>query len=301
MTAKTNQRGDLYQRVTDRIVEQMEAGVRPWLQPWNSEHAASRIVRPLRSNGEPYRGVNVLMLWDAAECKGYGSPYWLTFNQAKELGAFVKRGEKSSPVVYAGSFKKAEEDEQGNEVEAEIPFLKEYCVFNAEQCEGLPERFFPTLEPLGEPVQQIEAADRFFRNTEADIHEGGSRAFYAVTGDYIQVPRIETFTDAESHAATVAHELAHWTRHPSRLNREFGRKRWGDEGYAVEELVAEIAAAFLCADLAIEPEVREDHASYLASWLFVLKQDKRAIFSAASHASRAVDYLHERQPVETIN
>jgi antirestriction protein ArdC len=114
--------------------------------------------------------------------------------------------------------------------------------------------------------------------------------------DYVRMPPFETFRDAESHAATLAHELTHWTRHPLRLNREFGRKRWGDQGYAMEELVAELGAAFLCADLAITPEVRDDHASYIESWLKVLKDDKRAVFTAASHASKAVEFLHGLQP-----
>lgn len=118
----------------------------------------------------------------------------------------------------------------------------------------------------------------------------------ALESDYVRMPPFETFRDAESHAATLAHELTHWTRHPSRLNRDFGRKKFADEGYAMEELVAELGSAFLCADLQITPEVREDHASYIESWLKVLKEDKRAVFSAASHASKAVDFLHGLQP-----
>ena len=153
------------------------------------------------------------------------------------------------------------------------------------------------------PCNGSSAPSRFFRRSnkvgsrcQADIRIGGDRAYYACEPDYVRIPRLECFRDSESHAATLAHELTHWTRHPSRLNREFGRKKWGDEGYAVEESVAELASAFLCADLAITPEVREDHVSYIANWLKVLNDDKRAIFSAASHASRAVDYLHSLQP-----
>ena len=120
-------------------------------------------------------------------------------------------------------------------------------------------------------------------------------AYYSVTHDAVQMPPFESFRDAESYYATLAHEGTHWTRHPSRLNRDFGRKRFGDAGYAVEELVAELGSAFLCADLELTPEVREDHASYIASWIKVLKNDKRAIFSAASHAQRAADFLHGLQ------
>ncbi|HEY4311528.1 MAG TPA: zincin-like metallopeptidase domain-containing protein [Pirellulales bacterium] len=142
----------------------------------------------------------------------------------------------------------------------------------------------------------MEHAERFFANTKADIRYGGNRAYYANEADYVRMPPFETFRDAESHAATLGHELTHWTKHASRLNRDLGRKKWGDEGYAMEELVAELASAFLCADLSITPEVREDHASYIHKWLKVLKDDKRAVFSAASLASQAADFLHGLQP-----
>jgi antirestriction protein ArdC len=295
-TTTTTKRADVYTRVTDRIVQELEAGVRPWLKPWNAEHAAGRITRPLRHNYQPYSGINILMLWAEAESKGYAAPIWMTFQQAKELGGFVKKGEHGSPVVYASKFKKNETGEDGCEVEREIPFLKEYTVFNVEQIAELPEHFYQLKQEPKAQLPRIEQADRFFSNTGADIRTGGNQAFYAITGDYVQMPRFECFRDAQSHAATLAHELTHWTRHPSRLARDFGRKRFGDEGYAVEELVAELGAAFLCADLAITPEVREDHASYIECWLKVLKDDKRAIFSAASHASKAVDFLHSLQP-----
>ncbi|WP_254508989.1 ArdC family protein [Anatilimnocola floriformis] len=297
-TSNTTKRADVYSRVTDRIVAELEAGVRPWLKPWNAEHAAGRITRPLRFNGERYSGINVLMLWAEAETKGYACPIWMTFNQARELGGFVKKGEHGSPVVYASKFKKSETDDAGQEVERDIPFLKEYTVFNVEQIESLPDWYYQLKETPKPQLQRIEAADRFFANTKADIRTGGTQAYYAAGSDHIQMPRFECFSDAESYAATLAHELTHWTKHASRLNREFGRKRWGDEGYAMEELVAELGSAFLSADLRITPEVRDDHASYVANWLKVLKDDKRAIFTAASYASRAVDFLHGLQPQE---
>ena len=145
-------------------------------------------------------------------------------------------------------------------------------------------------------MQRIEAADLFFANTGADIRHGGNRAYYASEPDYVQMPPFEAFQDAESYCATLAHELTHWTKHASRLDRDFGRKAFGDEGYAREELVAEIGSAFLACDLGITPEPREDHASYLDHWLKVLKEDKRAIFQAAAHAQKAADYLHGLQP-----
>ena len=296
-TDNTTTRTDIYTRVTSSIVEQLERGTRPWLKPWNAEHAAGRICRPLRHNGQKYSGINIIMLWMSAEMSGFVSPFWLTFNQARELGAFVKKGEHGSPVVYANTFKKTGQAEDGSDVEQEIPFLKSYTVFNADQVEGLPGYFYELAKAVQtQPLQRIEQAERFFANTKARIEYGGNRAYYAFEADYVRLPPFETFRDAESHAATLAHEMTHWTRHSSRLNREFGRKRFGDEGYAVEELVAELGSAFLCADLHITPEVREDHASYIESWLKVLKEDKRAIFSAASYASKAVDFLHNLQP-----
>jgi len=292
----TATRQDVYTRVTAKIVADLERGVRPWLKPWSAEHAAGRISRPLRHSGEPYRGINVLVLWIEAEARGFAAPIWLTFRQAKELGGFVKKGEKGTPVVYANSFTKTETDGEGKEVEQDIYFLKEYTVFNVEQVEGLPANFYTLAAPPKEKVERLADADRFFAATGADIRHGGSRAFYALEANYIQLPPFETFQDAESYASTAAHELTHWTRHPSRLDRDFGRKQWGDAGYAVEELVAELGAAFLCADLSITPEPREDHAAYLASWLSVVKEDNRAIFRAAAHAERAVAFLHGLQP-----
>jgi antirestriction protein ArdC len=180
----------------------------------------------------------------------------------------------------------------GEEQEHEIPFMKGYTVFNVEQIEGLPTHFYALAEPQIDPVQRIEHAESFFAATGADIRHGGNQAYYSVTHDYVQMPAFETFRDAESYYATLAHETTHWTRHPSRLERDFGRKRWGDEGYAMEELVAELGSAFLSADLDLTPEVREDHAAYIGSWLKVLKNDKRAIFTAAGHAQRAADFLN---------
>lgn len=289
-------RRDVYTRVTNHIVSQLERGVRPWFKPWSAENAAGRITRPLRANGKPYSGINILTLWASAEEQAFSCPFWLTFKQAQDLGGHVKKSERGSPVVYASTFTKTEMQSDGEESDREIPFLREYTVFNAEQCEGLPDYFYQMSQALKtKPVARIEQAERFFANTKADIRAGGNRAYYSNDGDYIQMPPFDAFRDAESHASTLAHELAHWTKHDTRLNREFGRKRWGDEGYAIEELVAELASAFLCADLNITPEVRDDHAAYIGHWLKVLRDDKRAVFSAASHASKAVDYLHGLQ------
>ena len=296
----TTQRSDVYSRVTNKIIADLEQGVRTWMRPWSADNTLGKIIRPLRHNGIPYKGINVVMLWSAAQQKGYSCPMWLTFKQTLELGGHVRKGETGELVVYADRIKRTEMDAKGGEVEREIPFLKGYTVFNADQCEGLPAHYTgKAVAPALPPQQRLDAADSFFAATGADIRHGGTRAFYAEKPDYVQMPPFETFRDAESYAATLAHELTHWTKHDSRLARDMGRKAWGDEGYAREELVAELGSAFLCADLGVTPEVRDDHAAYIASWLEVLKQDKRFIFSAASHAQRAADYLHNKQQSET--
>jgi antirestriction protein ArdC len=255
------------------------------------EPAACSITRPMRASGDPYRGVNVLLLWSEAVERGYQSSTWMTYRQAAALGANVRKGETGSLVVFANRFTAKEVDHHGEETEREIPYLKAYSVFNVEQIEGLPSKF--TQVPTApKPAQRIESAEAFFAATGATIRHGGNRAYYAPGLDLIQMPQRECFRDAESYCATVAHELTHWTSHPSRLSREHG-KRFGDETYAAEELIAEMGSAFLCSDLGITPEAREDHAAYLAHWLKVLKADSRAIFTAASMAQRAADYLHE--------
>ncbi len=288
-------RTDVYKRVTDRIITDLEQGVRPWQKPWNAEHTEGRIVRPLRHNGTPYRGINVLLLWTEAMAQGFASPTWMTFKQADALGAHVRKGEHGGLVVYADRFTKTKTDDTGEQIEEEIPFMKGYTVFNVEQIEGLPEQYYmkPTEPP--EPVIRIEHAEAFFAATGAIIKHGGNRAFYTRHADRIQMPPRESFINPEGYCATLTHELTHWTAHPSRLERQLG-KRFGDHAYAAEELIAEMGAAFLCADLAITPEVQPDHAQYLDYWLKVLKSDNRAIFTAAAQAQRAADYLHDLQP-----
>ena len=289
-------RTDIYQKITDQILCELERGVRPWLKPWSAGHGEGRITRPLRGNGVPYQGINVLMLWSEAIEKGYASPVWMTFKQALDLKAIVRKGEHGSLVVFADRIIRTETDsETGENAERAIPFMKGYTVFNVEQIDGLPEHYYGKPAPRSETVQRIERAESFFAATGAKVVSGGSRACYVPSTDNVHMPCIDFFRDSESYYATLAHEVTHWTRHPSRLDRAFGRKRFGDEGYAMEELVAELGSAFLSADLELTPELREDHAAYLASWIKVLKDDKRAIFTAASHAQRAADFLHGLQ------
>lgn len=294
----TNQstRQDVYSRVTARIIAELEKGVWPWIKPWSVEHAAGRITRPLRHNGIPYRGVNVLLLWGEALEKGYAAPLWMTYKQSQELGAQVRKGQHGALVVFADRFTKTETNDKGEAIEHEIPFMKGYTVFNVEQIDGLPAHFYAKPSnplPLSE---RIAHADAFVTATGAEIHHGGNMAYYAPARDIIQLPPFQAFKDKESYYSTALHELTHWTRHEKRLARDFGRQRFGDEGYAREELVAELGSAFLCADLGITPDIRDDHAAYLGHWLNILKDDKRAIFSAAAHAQRAADFLQQIQP-----
>jgi antirestriction protein ArdC len=291
-------RADIYARITERIVADLEKGTRPWVQPWNAGTAAGRITRPLRHNGQPYTGLNVLLLWSEAMARGFSSAIWMTFRQARELGAHVRKGEGGSTVVYASRFTKTEVDAAGGEIERDIPFLKAYTVFNCEQIEGLPDHYCQRPEPPVDPLVRIEHADRFYANTGAMIRHGGSKAFYAARSDSIQMPDLRCFRDAESYVAVLGHECIHWAGAPHRLNRDLSRYHTDQTERAREELIADIGASFLCADLGIVPELepRPDHASYVASWLKLLDGDRRAIFQAAAHAQRAVTYLHDLQP-----
>lgn len=295
-------RVDIYARITDRIVADLEQGVRPWVQPWSTRNTAGRITRPLRHNGTPYQGINIILLWSEALARGFASNIWMTFKQAVELGGHVRKGESGSTVVYASQFTRTETDDHGDEVERGIPFLKAYSVFNVDQIDGLPDQYYGAPAPAIDPVARIAHADTFFDGTGAKIVYGGTQAFYAPSTDHIQLPVFESFRDAESFVAIRAHETIHWTAPPHRVNRDLGRYHKDRSERSREELIAELGSVFLCADLGIVPELepRPDHASYLASWLEVLSNDKRFIFSAAAHAQRAVAFLHDLQPAASV-
>lgn len=284
--------GDPHQDVTDRILADLETGVRPWTRPWADGGLG---VRPLRHDGQPYHGVNVLTLWAEAALRQYVTPVWMTFRQALALGGAVRRGEKGVRVVYASQLTRPDPDAPEGDAGRTTGFLKSYTVFNLGQIDGLDDRYPAAPTPLLDPGLRRAALEAFFAATGAVIGHGGLHAYYAPGPDRIQMPPFESFVDAESYYATLGHEMTHWTRHPTRLDRDFGRQRYGDEAYAREELVAELGAAFLCADLGLALEPRPNHAAYLASWLNVLRDDKRFIFAAAAHAERAVAFLHGLQ------
>lgn len=292
-------RADIYARITGRIVADLERGVRPWVKPWGASNMAGRITRPLRHTGQPYSGINVILLWSEAVARGFRSPIWMTFKQALELGAHVRKGESGSLVVYASRFTKTETDAHGDEIEKDIPFLKAYTVFCVDQIDGLPDHYYaPVAEIKQDTVERIAHADVFFANTGAVIRHGGAKAYYAPSLDTVQMPPFESFRDAPAYYATLGHECVHWTGAPQRLNRDLSRYHKDRSDRAREELIADLGACFLSADLGIVPELepRPDHASYLASWLEVLSNEKRFIFSAAAHVQRAVAYLHDLQP-----
>lgn len=275
----------LYQEVTDRIVAQLETGDVPmWLKPWKTSVANGMTLLPSNfATGRSYHGINVPILWGAADDRGYPTPQWLTFKQAKEKGASVRKGERATQVVFT---KKLRITDRETEEEKQISMLRAYFVFNVAQVEGLPER--ENLAPPMTPDERDTKLALFFAATHADIRHGGNQACYVPSLDYIQMPPYGAFKSIEGYHATKLHELGHWTAHATRLDRNL-TGRFGTRAYAAEELVAELTAAFLCAHLGVTGELR--HAGYIKNWIELLKHDERAIFTAAAKASSAADYL----------
>jgi antirestriction protein ArdC len=285
----TKERFDIHQHITDKIVSAIERGAGEFHLPWH--RASGNILRPVNiASKKAYRGVNVVALWAYAETSGYSSGTWGTYRQWAEAGAQVRKGEKAAYVVF---YKELEIADETGESETRL-FARSTPVFAAEQVNGyqppvIDEQPVVTITP-------IEQAEAFVAATGAKIDHGGTRAFYRPSTDSIQLPPREAFigtstsTPSESYYSTLLHELTHWTSAESRCNRQLG-KRFGDQAYAMEELIAELGAAFLCADLKITEEPRADHAQYLTAWLSVMKADKKAIFTAASKASEAATFL----------
>ena len=272
---------DIYQEVTNTMIAQLEAGPAAWRKSWTSQVSDGM---PIRSCGTPYQGVNVLILWIAQAVAGHTSNQWMTYKQAVAKKAQVRKGQKGTHIVFTSTFTR--ENKQTG-LDETVPFLKSYTVFNTDQIDGL-----PVIEKVErDPIAAVAHADEYFAATGADIRHGGSRAFYVPSADHIQMPNRDDFKCSVSYYGTLAHETIHWTGHADRLARELNTCRFGNEAYAFEELVAELGAAFVTAKLALEMTPREDHASYVASWLKVLKGDKKAIFKAATLAQKASVYL----------
>jgi antirestriction protein ArdC len=281
---------DLYQEVTDRILASLEQGTMPWIKPWTS----TGYGLPMNATTKkPYRGINVLLLSIAAAEAGYTTDQWLTFKQALAAGVAVKKGEKATRIYF---FRKIEiDDKAADQSGAEaadrkvIPLLREYYVFNVAQLSApLPGA---TEKPAPREFIGNDAVDQFVASSGAQIFHGGDAAFYQPVTDKIGMPAPEAFKTPADYYATKLHELTHWTGHESRMNRLQKMARFGSEAYACEELVAEMGAAFLCAKFGLEGKLQ--HASYIASWIKVLKNDKRAIFTASSQAQKAVDFLEQ--------
>jgi len=293
MTKRTANRVDIHQDVTDRIIAALEAGRTNWELPW--QVTGRDAARPTNvASGRPYRGINVVALWAAAMKHGYEHGIWGTYKQWADRGAQVRKGEKATRIVFFKDVTIREQDpETGEAVRKTVPMAKASAVFNIAQVDGWDVVPTETRESRVEPV---EAAERFVAGTGAVIEHGGERAFYRASTDTIHMPAPSKFVGTatsgatEAYYGTLLHELTHWTGHETRCNRDLG-KRFGEQAYAMEELVAELGSAFLSADLGISPQPREDHAGYIAEWLQVLRNDKRAIFTAASKAAQAADYL----------
>lgn len=291
------QRKDIHQQVTDTIIRSIEAGAGTWQMPWH--RSGEGLNRPVNiDTHQRYRGINILNLWVAGEVSGFSSGVWGTYRQWQNRGCQVRKGEKGSLVVFYKELEFEAEDPSTGETELEKRLMaRASTVFNAQQVDGYEPEPLPVPE---NPVMPIDQAEALVAATKATIRHGGSRAYYNRGTDHIQMPERERFlgsetsTPTEAYYGTLLHELTHWTGHKSRCEREFG-KRFGDNAYAMEELVAELGAAFLCADLGIAPQPRPDHAAYIDGWLNALKADKKAIFTAASQASKAAEYLAAMQ------
>ena len=281
---------DVYARVTDQIINAIEQGVGNWRMPWHtSGKFASSPVNV--TSKKPYRGINTVCLWAAAQAKAYERGEWGTYQQWQERGAQVRKGEKATTVVFWKFANSAAETDDGESPKSgsHLLFTRGYSVFNAAQVEG----YTPKVDADAPMLERIEQAEAFFKAVGATVRHGGNQAFYAPVSDHIQMPPFAAFRESLGYYATLAHEHTHWTANAARCDRQLG-KRFGDNAYAAEELVAELGAAFTCAHLGLSTEPREDHAQYIQSWLRVLKADKRAIFTAASKAQQAADWLVQR-------
>ncbi|MEM8793818.1 MAG: zincin-like metallopeptidase domain-containing protein [Pseudomonadota bacterium] len=276
-------------RITAAIIEKLEQGTKPWVKPWRG----LPLSRPLRSCGTPYRGMNTFWLWMVADACGYASPYWMTYRQCQTLGGQVRKGERSTIAIFYKSYTKEIENSEGGQDTESRRVLKAYSVFNADQCDALPEFYHPKpLVAALEPEGREERLDAFFAEIDADLRHHGAQAYYEPLHDRVTMPPAELFEAYDHYYATLAHELSHWTGHSSRLDRGL-KNRFGSDAYAVEELIAELSSAILGAELGLPVSHLDHHASYIASWLKILKQDERAILTAAAKAEEAATLLLE--------
>jgi antirestriction protein ArdC len=277
---------DLYTEVSARIVAEMEAGAVPWVKPWSATPGANTPCNAVTNR--PYSGCNVVLLW-MAHASGYATPRFLTFKQASELGGNVRKGERGTKVYFVKQLQVR--DKSGDDAAATrvIPMMREYTVFNVDQCENLPTRITTRGEFKPRNADQRDATiDEFLADSGATIREGFGEAYYRSSDDLISLPRFDAFKNAGHFYSTAFHELGHWTGHKSRLARDL-RHRFGERAYAAEELIAELCSAFLCAEFSMDGDLH--HAGYIQNWIGLLKADSRAFFTACSKAQAAADYL----------
>jgi antirestriction protein ArdC len=276
---------DLYAEVSARIVAELEAGAAPWIKPWSASPGANTPCNAMTNR--PYSGCNVILLW-MAQAAGYRAPRFLTFKQALDVGGHVRKGERGTKVYFVKQLEIYEDAEDDVSTRL-VPMMREYTVFNVDQCENLPDTV-NTGKPtrVRNPDARDELADEFLGSTGADIREGQGEAYYVPSRDFISMPAFAAFKGADHFYNVMFHELTHWTAHKSRLDRDL-KNRFGSRNYAAEELIAELGAAFLCAEFGFDGDLR--HAGYIGHWIELLKADKRAFFTACSQASKAADLL----------
>ena len=277
---------DTLHELVQLMIDEMENGTGEWVKSWSAPNGLPQNM----VSKKHYRGFNSIHLSMVASRKDYVAPYWLTFNQVKDLGGMVKKGEKATDIFFYKIIDKSEKikDEEGEELVnlKHIPILKRYKVFNIEQTEGI-EYELPETE-INDNVRYQNAED-FIQCTQADIRYGGDRAFYRPSGDFVQVPELQFFTDSDNYYATLLHELTHWTGHETRLDRD-KHSKWGDDIYAFEELIAELGAVFLCSHLGINIK-KNRHPEYLQNWVRSLREDPQILWKAASKAQIAFDFI----------
>jgi antirestriction protein ArdC len=285
---------DIYERVTTQIIDAIEAGAGEYRMPWH--HDGSAITTPVNvASRKAYRGVNVIALWAAAHAAGHPAGIWGTYRQWQESGAQVRKGERGHSVVFwkitdhHGDTDRQDLDDDRDE-SARRMFARGYTVFNYAQVDG----YTPAEMPVLPDAERIAHAERFSAALGIDIRHGGSQACYIPSRDYVQMPEFACFRDAIAYYAVLLHECGHASGAKHRLDRDLSG-RFGSAAYAMEECTVELLSAMICADLNLSVEPRPDHAGYIASWLEVLRSDKRAIFTAASKAQQIADWMHTRQ------
>ncbi len=273
---------DLYKKVTDQIIDLMETHGANWSKPWSAENLPALPMNAVTK--KTYRGINILLLWSARHT------VWASYKQWNSVSAQVRQGEKGTKIYFFMPIEKDKIGDTGKKTKERFLILREYTVFNADQVDG-----YEFNAPEIVTHDTIKECETFAANTGANINQdGGDRAFYRPATDSVHMPPLAAFRDAESYYATLFHELTHWTKQTQRCDREFS-KRFGDQAYAMEELVAELGSAYTCAAIGISTTPRPDHAQYLNNWIKVLKEDNRAIFTASSKAMKAADYLESLQ------